>query len=314
MTDSPTTRKRAPKASPAATGSAGIDPATETPDIPTETLYADFTLARRIANVMEQVEPLEKTGVNEAFGFKFIPIEQMIRLLRPLLAEQGIVIIPQAQSAEYAEAGQTRSQNPITSCHLIVDWLITDGTEQMTATTAGEANDTSDKAANKAMTAAYKQLLAKTFMLAADADPDADHVERTNRAPRQSTPREPLQRCPIHGVDFLAWKTGGSGHKLEDGSWCRAADAFRHCQNFIAVGLERMQLAGGDPRAWLDEHFPELKDVSNKEWTLEQTGKVYALVQQIEGTRADEEGTAEETSADRIPETSTASGSDDAPW
>lgn len=87
--------------------------------------------------------------------------------------------------------------------------------------------------------------------------------------------QKPLEHCPIHDTGFLPFKKGGSGHKMESGEWCRPADAFRTCQNYIAGMLERMEQANGDPRAWLDEHFPDLKDKSNRHWTLKEAGAVY---------------------------------------
>ncbi len=237
-------------------------------------------LAQRIVNVMKVVKPLAKLGENTFQHYSFVSVQQMIELLRPLMAEQGIAIVPQVRSAEYAEAGQTSNNNPITSCHLSVDWLITDGVTSMTGSTEGEANDTSDKAANKAMTAAYKQLLAKLFHLSSDEDNDTQHIERGQRgrpAPRQRSDAAPASRqaqssewgvCPRHGVEFFQTANmERPAHKPTDGGkWCEEPAMKKQQRDIANLCLGKMfpddtADRGAQLNDWLEKHLPLIAEV-----------------------------------------------------
>ena len=187
-------------------------------------------LAAKLAAIMATVKAMPKDGTHPQF--KFVSVAQILEDLRPKMAAAGIIMLPRVTSAEYADAGQTQGGAMKTACHLLVDWVITDGTDTFTITTAGEGLDNSDKAANKAMTAALKQALSKLFLVSADEDPDSEHVEReapyVRREDRQLAPpqsRPPAKRdhgtCPTHNVPyFQSAKMRAAAHPIQGGGWC----------------------------------------------------------------------------------------------
>src|SRR3990167_1744121 len=98
-------------------------------------------LAGKLAAIMATVAPLPKEGANASQNYKFITVGQMLDLLRPLMAKQGIAILPKVLSVEYQDAGQTAGGAHKTACHMLCEFTLTDGAESVTITTAGEAND-----------------------------------------------------------------------------------------------------------------------------------------------------------------------------
>ena len=183
----------------------------------------DLKLAGKLAAIMASVKPLPKEGNNPSQNYKFVTVGQMLDELRPKMAAAGIAILPEVVSIDYVDAGQTAGGAHKTACHMIVRFTFTDGVESVNVVTAGEANDSGDKAANKAFTAAQKQALSKVFMISADEDNDANHEERTvvTRAPSLARGPSKFGRCTKHSVEFFqSEKMRSPAHRMSDGTWC----------------------------------------------------------------------------------------------
>ena len=237
-------------------------------------------LAQRIAAVMAEVEPLAKGAKNSGLGYAFVSVEQMIPMVRPLMAKHGIAVFPRVRTAEY-EAGTTRSGGPLTICHVIVDWTVTDGFTSEPASTPGEAFDTSDKSTSKAMTAAYKQLLAKLFHLNSDEDNDTQHIERGQWQQREpaTARQQPKQSgnspagsewgvCPRHGVEFFQTaKMERPAHKPTDGGkWCDEPAMKKQYRDIANLSLGKMFPAdladrGDQLNDWLEGHLPLIAEI-----------------------------------------------------
>tara|TARA_R110000751_G_scaffold97633_13_gene190088 strand:+ start:3110 stop:3958 length:849 start_codon:yes stop_codon:yes gene_type:complete len=162
----------------------------------------------KVAEVVALVEPFAKEGQNAAQGFAFVKIEQIINFARPLLSSRGILVIPSGIRDLRIEHYETKNGGTGTSVYALFDWTWTDGEGEFTSVSIGEANDTGDKAANKAQTAAWKQTMTKVLEIVADDDNDAQHVERGNSgdkyapAPQNNGPPsdEGHGVCTIHNV------------------------------------------------------------------------------------------------------------------
>lgn len=109
-------------------------------------------------------------------NYNFRGIDEIYNTLAPLMAEHGLCIIPRMVEHSLTERGKTRNGNIIWSAVVTAefDFVSADDGSVHTARTIGEAMDSSDKASNKAMSAAYKYAALMTFAIPTEGDNDAD--------------------------------------------------------------------------------------------------------------------------------------------
>lgn len=148
-----------------------------------------------------------KGRTNTHQKFKFRGIDDLYNALAPLLAKSRLVIIPQVISRDVVERrsgnGGLLSFVTVTVRYVLVD---ADDDSQTEAIIAGEAMDSSDKATNKAMSAAYKYLCLQTFCIptegeSADSEQDShqaaypdEYQQYATQQPQQRQPRQRQQR------------------------------------------------------------------------------------------------------------------------
>lgn len=139
----------------------------------------DMNVYKAISAVQGELAKIGIAKDRQADGvgasYKFRGIDDVYAALSPLLAENGLVIIPRVLSRELTER-QTKNGGVLHYVALRVEFDLVsaeDGSTH-TAATFGEAMDSSDKATNKAMSAAYKYMAFLTFGIPTDGDNDAD--------------------------------------------------------------------------------------------------------------------------------------------
>jgi hypothetical protein len=121
-------------------------------------------------------------------NYKYRGIDGLYDLLSPIFASHGLVIIPTALEHHREIAGQTKSGANTYAVIVKMQYKICHiHNEQFeTAIFYGEAMDTSDKATNKAKTAAYKYMAFELFNIPIDgADNDADNHNLETKKPQQ---------------------------------------------------------------------------------------------------------------------------------
>ncbi len=125
-------------------------------------------------------EGIKKNRKNEAQGYNFRGIDDVYNSLSSILPEHGLVILPVVKLRECTER-TGRNGSVIFVVNVMVDFKFVstkDGSTH-TVTMCGEAMDSSDKATNKAISAAYKYCCLTTFCIPTEGDNDADasHLE-----------------------------------------------------------------------------------------------------------------------------------------
>ena len=214
-----------------------------------------------VAEVVLLVEPFSKDGTNDYQNFKFVKVEQVINFARPLLAARGILVIPSGIpqiTYEHFDRGDGKSEG--TAVWILQEWTFTNGHSSFFAFAVGEANDTGDKAFNKAQTASWKQVMTKVLQIVADDDNDAQHVERGQRyTPQQSSapgPTKPANNsawgiCPAHKVEFFQSRNMKSpAHKMATGPWCNWDDVIKEYRDGTS---ELLSQRFGDDKAAAQE-------------------------------------------------------------
>lgn len=118
----------------------------------------------------------DRTNSTPGANYKFRGIDDVYNALAPLLAEHGLCILPRVVAHTLNERGKTKNGNAIFSAVVDAefDFVSADDGSCHVIRTVGEAMDSSDKATNKAMSAAYKYAAFMAFAIPTEGDNDAD--------------------------------------------------------------------------------------------------------------------------------------------
>lgn len=148
---------------------------TKEEEVPTEKLPVHAA----IASILNKLQPIGKEQRNKDQNYNFRGIDDVLKKIHPLFAEHGVFMTPDVVEREYEER-TSKSGNTGHCAHLHVRWTVYGPQgDSLTFSTWGEGLDYSDKATNKAMTAAFKYAL---FELFAICDPDEDADKKTEEA------------------------------------------------------------------------------------------------------------------------------------
>lgn len=209
--------------------------------------------------VMNDVGAIGKDGVNEFDNYKFRSIDDVYNKLQPVLAKHKVFFVPNViESSE--ERFQTDKGKSQVRVKLRVKYQIfADDGSSIEATVDGEAVDRSDKATNKALTAAFKYLLIQVFCIAVkgldDADADAESPELTFVPEKKSAPEPTEKKAPPN----LAPKS--KDMKIPDGKFkgkMLSKVPAAELKEYIESILQAMEASGRKPPKW----FEELRKVS----------------------------------------------------
>jgi ERF superfamily protein len=137
----------------------------------------EHQLAAKLAYITGEVAYIEKRGINPHFKYRFVREADLKARISPLMAVLGVALVAEVVSHERV----ARAKSDMTV--LTVRWHFHDGVtgEEFVGTSVGYGDDSGDKGANKAMTAALKFFLMTTFLVASGDDSEAD-VETDKRA------------------------------------------------------------------------------------------------------------------------------------
>lgn len=127
--------------------------------------------------VMKAMTAVEKNERNDFQKYNFRGIDAVMNVLHPLLAENGLVTVPQVidRMIEVLPTGNGKSQ-----IHVVITYSFRlcaeDGSMSEPCIMVGEGLDTGDKACNKAMAVAMKYALFQMFCIPTEEmrkdDPD----------------------------------------------------------------------------------------------------------------------------------------------
>lgn len=121
-----------------------------------------------------------KGGVNQQQGYRFRGIDQFVDSLSPILSRHGVILLPNAGEPVITQH-PTNKGGVQFMCVVRVEWIIVGPRgDKLHAATIGQALDSSDKAANKSMSAAFKYALGQVFAIPnigwAEQDSDSPEV------------------------------------------------------------------------------------------------------------------------------------------
>jgi hypothetical protein len=140
----------------------------------------------------------DKTAKAEKFSYKFRGIEDVYNAVGPVLVKHGVFIIPSVKSLSVKQV-TTYGNKSATQIVMEVAYRFyaPDGSF-VEAITVGESMDTSDKAANKAMSDAMKYAVWQTFCIPTLAvDSEADDLQQVPTPPQQQAPPPKAPTDPV---------------------------------------------------------------------------------------------------------------------
>ena len=136
----------------------------------------------KVYQAINQVQSdLAKSGIakdrtnQQGSSYKFRGIDDVYNAVSPLLAKHGLCILPRMISRQCLER-QTAKGNAIfyVTVEAEFDFVSAEDGSKHTVRTFGEAMDVSDKATNKAMSAAYKYAAFQAFAIPTEGDNDTE--------------------------------------------------------------------------------------------------------------------------------------------
>ena len=148
-----------------------------------------------IPKIMNDIGSIGKDATNDFDKYKFRSIDAVYNALQPALSRNGVFIIPRVLES-HETTGKTKSGGDNIRVKVKVEYEIcaSDGSS-VKSIFEGEGIDTSDKATNKAVQAAFKYMLTQLFCIAFEGSEDSDKEspEVTNQQTKQAPP-PPLQK------------------------------------------------------------------------------------------------------------------------
>jgi hypothetical protein len=178
---------------------------------------------------------IAKGRVNEADGYKYRSIDDVLDRLAPLLAKHRLCVLPRVVEREAVER-RDEGDRLLFHVALRVAFTMTsvDDGSAHDVEAYGEALDLSDKATAKAMSAAFKSAMLQTFCIPFSGSEDADQA--SPRATSRMHVAEPVQ----------GWEQWA--RDIEDiVSVCESEQAIQLVQDrqrelFVSLSRERQEL------------------------------------------------------------------------
>lgn len=259
-----TTRKTATKAAP------GGDPTGRAPEFEAR----EASIYERMAYVAAEVEAVAKRKRDGAgVPYPFRGIDDIMQALKEPMGTAELFVAPtvlEHTRTEYQSSGGTPMQRSLMSVRFT--FYAPDGS-LVNLVTVGEAADSSDKAANKAMTAALKYALLQAFLIpTAESDFGAERAESQAQASTRDTSQEGAasqqRRAGIHIGEAQAKKILWEAKERGDAIGMHGHELTNHVLS--AANLETFQ-----PRSKRDEVIEHLcrtvpRTSQWMDWFLEQ--------------------------------------------
>lgn len=193
------------------------------------------TIFRALSDVQSALskQGIAKNQTNSHQRYKFRGIDDVLNTLAPILSESGVLVIPSVVDKEI-KVGATKNGGVSSHAIVTVEYTLYDRFgDSITHKAYGEAIDTSDKAINKAFTAAYKYFLFQAFCIPIDGIEDADLSEPEQAAVQVETVSAKtlqtlLTLCAERGIEVSKYVQWAKVSTIEEIPEERALSIIEH--------------------------------------------------------------------------------------
>jgi hypothetical protein len=122
----------------------------------------------RLGRILNELPAIGKEQTNQQQGFKFRGHDDVMKELNPLLGKYGVVVVPNVLE-RLTDQRTTRQGTVMFEVNLLVQYtFFGPAGDSVVATVWGEGTDSGDKSTNKAMTMAFKNVLAQVFAVSTE--------------------------------------------------------------------------------------------------------------------------------------------------
>lgn len=164
-----------------------------------------LTIHQRMVMILGRLPAIGKDARNQQQNFMYRSHDAVLNALNPLLAEHGVFVVPNVLDRLEAQR-TTKSGSVMYEVNLHVEYTFWGARgDSVVASAWGEGTDSGDKSTNKAMTMAFKNVIAQAFAVSTADTIDADSLgaEETVAKPREFDPGRDLLVNAISGDDFM---------------------------------------------------------------------------------------------------------------
>lgn len=134
---------------------------------------------KSILAIMSEIGAIEKTRSGDGIKYNFRGVEDVLYCFHPLLIKHNVFCAPKV-IRESSETFLNKNGNNSFRVSLTIEHIFyADDGSSVSATTTGEGIDTSDKATNKAMSAAFKYAFFELFCVPTASVDDSDYTNPT---------------------------------------------------------------------------------------------------------------------------------------
>jgi hypothetical protein len=138
----------------------------------------------KLARIMASLPELKPEGKNDHFKYTFIKDTQISGALRPRMAAERLMLIPEVLEEEMLEVPTKNGRSFLTKLKVRFTIIDGDSGDSVSGVGIGYGDDSGDKGANKALTAATKYWLIKLFQIG------GEDLESDGRADERAAARE----------------------------------------------------------------------------------------------------------------------------
>ncbi len=141
------------------------------------------TIHQRMAAILAELPAIGKDSVNPEQHFQYRSHDDVLNAVNPLLAKYGVYVVPEVLERIAATRETTRGKIMYEVNLLVRYSFIAEDGSWIAASAWGEGTDMGDKSTNKAMTMAFKNVLAQAFAVSTQEgqsyDADGSTAEET---------------------------------------------------------------------------------------------------------------------------------------
>jgi hypothetical protein len=195
---------------------------------------AERSVHERMIAIIGELPAIGKNQKNQQQGFMFRGHDDILNALNPLLVKHGVVVVPDVLEREIAQ--RTTAKGGVmyeVNLHVRYRFYGPAG-DSIEASTWGEGTDSGDKATNKAMTMAFKNVLSQAFAISSAelSDSDAETPEATTgrTADKMTTPQRNKIFALIKDLETLKVPV-----PAPHADWKAMTDA--RCHELYSVGI-----------------------------------------------------------------------------
>ena len=183
---------------------------------------------------------IPKTHSNEAEGYEYRSIDDVLNRLAPLLARHRLCVLPRVLRRRAVERrGDGGSTLVAVELKVAFDFISADDGSRHSVKVFGEALDSGDKATAKAMAAAFKIAMVQSLCIPVPGNDDADRL--TPRLAKRVHDPEPVQGWPQWAADVIdmigVCESEEALVRVQDGKRAELKAISRECnQLYVAIG------------------------------------------------------------------------------